>query len=369
MTLMGKIFRLTRFKAFIARQNTNYFVASTNCRFRAGRWIPAAAAKRAMFGYFTSKSVVTFIDKPQYSDISYRYLFAAGILSFLGIKDEKDSEEDPLIETIKRAILSITKEEFDLAEQILHVALKMAQETRNSQGITYVYDLLANVAFSTRDWKKAEILFIETMKRMISEGAKENDDSIVEMSLKLAQIYSNMDMHEKSTSGFKFCIKIMTEKLNSADSLSNSDEEIANSTALLGMVQSAYALYLMDRRQYTDALDHYKNALQLSVSLYGEENFQTLVLFNDVGTVFSLLKEYEKAADYIGRAVDLGQKINSRDLPAFLCNLAAVELKRGNDDAALKCCEMAVKTAKELKDNDALNEAKLSLEDVKKVNL
>ena len=39
------------------------------------------------------------------------------------------------------------KEDFDHAEMVLHVALKMAQDMDSQDGVTYIYDQLANVSF------------------------------------------------------------------------------------------------------------------------------------------------------------------------------------------------------------------------------
>lgn len=54
-------------------------------------------------------------------------------------------------------MLVFQHDEFKAAEQMLHVALRLAQQTQNADGITYVYDLLANVAFAQGELDKAEV--------------------------------------------------------------------------------------------------------------------------------------------------------------------------------------------------------------------
>jgi hypothetical protein len=71
---------------------------------------------------------------------------------------------------------------------MLHVALKMAQELQNQDGITYVYDVMANLALTQKQYDKAEKLFTEVMKRLMSNGVKENDNKVLHISLKLAKI-------------------------------------------------------------------------------------------------------------------------------------------------------------------------------------
>lgn len=53
--------------------------------------------------------------------------------------------------------LLLQHDEFKGAEQMLHVALRLAQQTHNADGVTYVYDLLANVAFAQGELDKAEV--------------------------------------------------------------------------------------------------------------------------------------------------------------------------------------------------------------------
>lgn len=75
------------------------------------------------------------------------------------------------------------------AEIKLHEALKMAQEENNLNGITYIYDILANIAFERKQYEKAEKLFVSVMQRLIGSGLPMDDNKIVHMSLKMAKIY------------------------------------------------------------------------------------------------------------------------------------------------------------------------------------
>lgn len=72
---------------------------------------------------------------------------------------------------------------------MLHVALRQAQQLQNYDGITYVYDVMANLAFEIGDIKKAQKLFKSVMQRLISTGTPENDIKIIHMSLKMAKLY------------------------------------------------------------------------------------------------------------------------------------------------------------------------------------
>lgn len=85
--------------------------------------------------------------------------------------------------------MHLQREQYDKAEQILHVALKMAQDLQDEDGITYVYDVLANLAFQTRQFGKAKKLFTSVLQRLIANGEPEDSNKVVDISLKIAKIF------------------------------------------------------------------------------------------------------------------------------------------------------------------------------------
>lgn len=102
---------------------------------------------------------------------------SAGLLSFLAPKDPEgeDTPEGKLVMTIKRSILCIQREQYAKAEQMLHLALRMAQDLQNKDGVTFIYDVMANLAMETEQYKKAEKLFVNVMQRLLQDGCKEDD--------------------------------------------------------------------------------------------------------------------------------------------------------------------------------------------------
>lgn len=81
------------------------------------------------------------------------------------------------------------KEDFNAFEQTLHDALKMAHDLKSYNGLTYVYDILANGAFMKKDYVNAEKLFVTVIQRLTFKGGQENDLNILHICLKLAKIY------------------------------------------------------------------------------------------------------------------------------------------------------------------------------------
>lgn len=127
--------------------------------------------------YIKSNSAINLICRQSPSifngNLSGNLLFSAGILSMFS-KDE-ETAEDKLINTIKRSILCIQRDEHQKAEQMLHLALRMAQDMQNKDGITYVFDVMANLAMLQGEFEKAEKLFVTVMQRLLSEGYAQDD--------------------------------------------------------------------------------------------------------------------------------------------------------------------------------------------------
>ena len=53
----------------------------------------------------------------------------------------------------------------------------------------------------------------------MSNGVDGKDDSIIEISLKLCQIYAEWKEHDKANIGFKYCIETQENKMKSGKSV------------------------------------------------------------------------------------------------------------------------------------------------------
>ena len=72
----------------------------------------------------------------------------------------------------------------------------MAQDLRHEKGITYVLDVMANLAFENEEYDKAQKLFIEVLRRLISNGLPQDDIIVVNISLKIADTYATLEDYE-----------------------------------------------------------------------------------------------------------------------------------------------------------------------------
>lgn len=90
-------------------------------------------------------------------------------------QEDVESPEGQLIITLKRAILCIQRNQIKTAEQMLHLALRMAQDIQHHDGITMCYDIMANLALENGQYEKANKLFVAVLQRLLAKEVKQDD--------------------------------------------------------------------------------------------------------------------------------------------------------------------------------------------------
>ncbi|XP_011813357.1 PREDICTED: tetratricopeptide repeat protein 19, mitochondrial isoform X2 [Colobus angolensis palliatus] len=267
------------------------------------------------------------------------------------------------------AELSIMKDDPEEAELILHDALRLAYQTDNKKAITYTYDLMANLAFIRGQLENAEQLFKATMSYLLGGGMKQEDNAIIEISLKLASIYAAQNRQEFAIAGYEFCISTLEEKIEREKELAEdimSVEEKANTHLLLGMCLDACARYLLFSKQPSQAQRMYEKALQISEEIQGERHPQTIVLMSDLATTLDAQGRFDEAYIYMQRASDLARQINHPELHMVLSNLAAVLMHRERYTQAKEIYQEALKQAKLKKDEISVQHIREELAELSK---
>uniref|UniRef100_G3TL41 Tetratricopeptide repeat protein 19, mitochondrial n=1 Tax=Loxodonta africana TaxID=9785 RepID=G3TL41_LOXAF len=244
--------------------------------------------------------------------------------------------------------LCIMKDEPEEAELILHDALRLAYQSGNNKAITYTYDLMANLAFIHGQLENAEKLFKATMSYLLGGGMKQEDNAVIEISLKLASIYAAQNRQDFALAGYEFCVSTLEEKMEREKELAEdivSVEEKANTHLLLGMCLDAYARYLVFAKQPSQAQKMYEKALRISEEIQGERHPQTIVLMNDLATTLDAQGHFDEAFIYVQRASDLARQIKHPELHMVLSNLAAVLMHREQYAQAREIYQEALKQA------------------------
>ncbi|XP_012229823.1 tetratricopeptide repeat protein 19 homolog, mitochondrial [Linepithema humile] len=277
----------------------------------------------------------------------------------LGIEDT--DEEPEVITTIKRSVLLIQKGEFEKAERMLHLALRQAQTIQHYDAVTYVYDVMANLAFDTEDYHKAEKLFVSVLQRLMSNGASEDDMRVIHISLKMAKVFEHMKEIKKADQGYKFCMEHLQSHIEK-------DPENKDAILLQGMTFDWYARMLLSQSRHTEAFNYFLQAYDICKKINGEEHEQTVILLNDLGTVSCMQGEYDEAIKYLSAAARIGNNLSDMtDLGSIHVNLGNVFLKKGLYDEARRSCQAGRIIAKNRNDNDSLLEANECLKEVKRL--
>lgn len=92
--------------------------------------------------------------------------------------EESESPEDQLINLLKLTLFCINEGEYVKAEQMGHLALRMAQDLQHYDGITLSLDILANQADHLKQYKKAETLYTDVIQRLLSKGVPRDDNQV-----------------------------------------------------------------------------------------------------------------------------------------------------------------------------------------------
>ena len=289
-------------------------------------------------------------------------IIMSGILTWLGLAPDPNANHDSnLLTTVKRGILASQEGDLKRAQQILHLALRQASEMGDHAAVNHIYCLLADIAIEMNLFGEAERLYIDVMKRIITEGEPQNSNAIVEMSLKLANIQSVREDFNKAEIGFKFCIdsqKVKIEKLGP-----DVDED---TLALYGLSLDRFAQFLASQNRLSEAESMYETGVEVAKEVLGCNHEQTLVIQNSLATVLSMKGEYKKAEEILTAIIKIAENISCQYLPTFLVNRGVNNLLSGVSKTGEADCIRAktIASANNLSNiveeaNDCIEKAKL----------
>ncbi|GCC18848.1 hypothetical protein chiPu_0021725, partial [Chiloscyllium punctatum] len=135
---------------------------------------------------------------------------------------------------------------------------------------------MANLAFLRGDLLNAEKLFKAAMSQLLQSGTSEDDNAMIEMSLKLCNIYVSTEQHSLAVEGYKWCIETLEEKVQrEKDVPEDRAYEYATRASNLAretshpdqcVILSNLARVLMHRGDYHEARCVYEEALTLAES-------------------------------------------------------------------------------------------------------
>jgi len=275
--------------------------------------------------------------------------------------DQTSADEEKIIHLIKLAKLSQQRKDFKNTEQLLHLALRSATELGHQKAQRYIIDEMANNAYESGDFRKAEKLFKETIRHIINDGIPPNNNAIIHISAKLACLYGMFNDDLKAKEGFKFCTSSLKEKL-----IKGADD--FDTKALYCLTLSWYGEYLHSRANNVEALNLFQESLEISKSINGPSHPHSLLQLNNMAAAYSVLNQLDDAANCLKEAINLSKRqleYTSVDLPYYYINLVNIYLTQLNNPsenssilikAASDACTEAFQLAKKAGDKEALME-------------
>nr|XP_020480919.1 tetratricopeptide repeat protein 19, mitochondrial isoform X2 [Monopterus albus] len=286
-------------------------------------------------------------------------------------QDEAQRKEDEIILLLKKAKLSLHRGQLQATSGFLHQAVALAHQTHNTQAIIYTYSLMANLAYVQGQLDQAEKLFKAAMSFMLSGGTPQDDNAIIEMSLKLATIYAEQNKAELADHGFRFCTDSLEAKLQKqrelpAEELTEMKALRKETHLLLGLCLDSRARYRASTLHLNQARQDYQNALNICRQEQGETHPQTLVLMSDLATILDLQGHHDDALALVQQAVDLSRSNGHPDQHVLLGNLAGILLHKGLLEDSFRFYQEALSLAQQTGDQEAVDKIQEGLKEVKK---
>ncbi|XP_078143919.1 tetratricopeptide repeat protein 19, mitochondrial isoform X2 [Centroberyx gerrardi] len=287
-------------------------------------------------------------------------------------RDEGQKKEDEMILLLKKAKLSLYRGQLQSASGFLHQAVALAHQTHNNQAVIYTYSLMANLAYVQGQLDNAEKLFKAAMSFMLSGGMPQDDNAVIEMSLKLATIYAGQNKTELAEHGYRFCTESLEAKLEkqkeipAEEQTEEQQQQRKETRLLLGLCLDSRARYRASALQLTPASQDYQAALNICREEQGESHPQTLVLMSDLATILDLQGRHDDALQLVQRAVDLSRRTGHPDQHVLLGNMAGILLHTGRLQDSVSLYQEALSLAQQAGDQEAVEQIQEGLREVKK---
>lgn len=281
--------------------------------------------------------------------------FALSILTWLGFTKEDEEKESELIMTLKRAVLCTQREEFDKAESMLHLALRIAQQQQNHQGILYCYDLMANLAFNTYNLDKAEKLFVSVLQMLLGDGVAQDDLKVIHISLKLARICQLQANIERADLGYNWCL----------EQIGHHSKDSEEARLLYGVINDWYSQYLLDVNNLPKALIHLNEAYKVCTEIEGN-NEKSMLLLNDLGITSFRAEDYDNAEKFLKEAITIGESLEDKShLGVVHANLGLILLQKGVIKEAERFCTEGRKLGKTYENTESVEQSNYCLDQIK----
>lgn len=269
--------------------------------------------------------------------------------------------EDNITHLIVLAKIALEKGDFEKAEALLQVGLKICEDYNISYGLPVIYDILASIAFSQGDTQKAETLLVAAIERMSLDGVSDTNDHMIDFKLRLARIYSAHKENTLAEIGFKTCLEAQKEKIVKGD--------MSTKTGMIYInILFWYGVHMIKNTRYSEAKKMIDRAYDYSHKIKGLSPYQEMVILYTLADLNMELGEYDVALSKMQTAVMLGKGISSSDLPRCYLKLARIYMKMGVYDQAKSSALEGEKLARMFNKTETMNDAKILLDEINRLD-
>jgi tetratricopeptide (TPR) repeat protein len=241
---------------------------------------------------------------------------AAGLFALLQ-QAKGSNDEPPIVSDVKRGLLAQSRLEYQKAEQFFHNAIKLYDEQdpkdKNEIHRINIYLYLANLYYEKKEFKKSFRLYQECMRELISNHSFENnDEAIVEISLKMSNVFAVIDDEHDAKIGYEFCVQSIISrikqyelKLDPTSDNTAINEKLFNAKMLFIVVLQTYGRYLCTLKEFKHAVDLLEQAKILAEQiLTDKKNDQVGVLHNDLALAYYGLNDFENAIGLLRTGIE-----------------------------------------------------------------
>ncbi|KAJ8960774.1 hypothetical protein NQ318_020068 [Aromia moschata] len=236
------------------------------------------------------------------------------------------------------------------------MGIKISDEYQSYMAMPYMYDILASISFAKGNLKKAELLLVQIIEKLVQLGVPDTDSQIVDFKLRLARIYSSYDEAELAEIGFRNCLANQESRILKGD-------DTLKSGVLYVNILFWYGLHKLKNAEYREAKRLVDSAYAYSLKIKGLTPYQEMVILYTLSDLNMQLQNYEAALRDIESAIFLGKGIGSVDLPKFYLKLARIYLLMGSRGKAGPWLEEAHNLARLFNDKEIFEESERMLTD------
>ncbi|XP_077471795.1 tetratricopeptide repeat protein 19, mitochondrial isoform X1 [Stigmatopora argus] len=295
----------------------------------------------------------------------------AALTAALSLFGSPENKEEELILLLKKAKLSVAKGELEAASSFLHAAAVIAQQERRRDAIVYTYSQMANLAYVRGQLPEAEKLFKAAMSYMLADGMPQDDNALVEMSLKLAAMYAQQNKPELAEHGFRFCLEMLEAKVQKLQE-TPVHQRTGGQPGLCSLVfprSFGPSIFWILRGGRAFEEGHSSSARLVSGlarSLPGvhaatesgrrrlPQSFGHQRARAGPAPPPDMQGHHDDALALIRRAADAGRASGHQDLHVLLANMAAILLHAGSRDEGMRLFREALVMARAAEDEEAV---------------